>query len=202
MYTLNFSPVKGFDETRSFQISDGDSIQIGRSVGKEGENSPLLFKSKVVSRNHAFLKVVNGELCIQDNGSSSGTFLNGSRINPDVFVKVENGDLIRLGGDCELNGSLHVGIGWWYFLKSVMKVVFVEDFSQQLKESCEELDDVQVNQTLVSIEFEAIMKGLEVLSPLQRLERIIRGQKSFGVVNGALVRYDTMLQNTTTVRRV
>lgn len=59
-------------------------IKIGRYVNS---NSPsqkdgfIAFKSKVISRNHAEVWAVNGEVYIRDTGSQSGTFLNAMRLS-------------------------------------------------------------------------------------------------------------------------
>jgi hypothetical protein len=50
-----------------------------------------------VSRKHAILELLNGNLMVSDLGSSNGTYLNGKRLpmrQPQVVI---NGDMIRLG---------------------------------------------------------------------------------------------------------
>lgn len=50
-----------------------------------------------VSRKHASLRLENDELNLWDLGSSNGTFLNGTRLNPHRAYLVRDGDEIRLG---------------------------------------------------------------------------------------------------------
>ena len=69
----------------------------------------LLFYARVVSRHHGLLLLrPDAKVYIQDTGSSSGTFLNGSRLSPSgvksrLFELVE-GDQIQLGEDIVLDG--------------------------------------------------------------------------------------------------
>lgn len=50
-----------------------------------------------VSRKHASLKLADNQLNLWDLGSSNGTFLNGTRLNPHRPYPVRDGDEIRLG---------------------------------------------------------------------------------------------------------
>ncbi|OUM61728.1 hypothetical protein PIROE2DRAFT_44935, partial [Piromyces sp. E2] len=47
---------------------------------------------------------------IKDTGSSSGTFLNGKRLSPQgqesTFFELNNGDVIKLGEDCQVNKGI------------------------------------------------------------------------------------------------
>ncbi|KAI8909613.1 hypothetical protein EDD86DRAFT_205868 [Gorgonomyces haynaldii] len=64
-----------------------------------------MFKSRVVSRKHAELFMQDGKLFIKDTRSSSGTFINEVRLSArgeeSVPIQVKNGDVIRLGDDCD-----------------------------------------------------------------------------------------------------
>lgn len=85
------------------------SIKIGRYPDK-GDNSktseeisPIVFKSKVVSRSHAEFFVDNGQWYIKDMKSSSGTFLNHMRLSPASTSSepypLSDGDTLQLGMD-------------------------------------------------------------------------------------------------------
>ena len=52
-----------------------DSLSVGR-----GSDNDLVLGSKQISRNHAQLSVLNGQLCVKDLESSNGTFINDERI--------------------------------------------------------------------------------------------------------------------------
>jgi pSer/pThr/pTyr-binding forkhead associated (FHA) protein len=85
------------------------SIKIGRYPDKmddtklSEEISPIVFKSKVVSRSHAEFFVENGQWYIKDIKSSSGTFLNHIRLAPASTLSepypLNDGDTLQLGMD-------------------------------------------------------------------------------------------------------
>lgn len=65
---------------------------------------PIVFRSKVVSRSHAELKVdKEGHWFIRDVGSSSGTMINRARLSqanePSPFAPIKDGDILQFGVD-------------------------------------------------------------------------------------------------------
>ncbi|KAI8826879.1 uncharacterized protein EV422DRAFT_16169 [Fimicolochytrium jonesii] len=90
-------------------------VSIGRLLDKdEPDFRGLKFASKVVSRRHAVMGFLDRKLYIQDTSSSSGTFLNSKRLSPQGTesgkVEVRDGDVIRLGEECEVNGVVHQAV--------------------------------------------------------------------------------------------
>jgi serine protease Do len=72
---------------RRFVIGDG--LIIGR------QDSDLLLDDPQVSRRHAAVRAVDGELEVEDLGSANGTFVNGARV--DVPHRLSAGDQIAIG---------------------------------------------------------------------------------------------------------
>lgn len=66
------------------------------SVGRTSQNQVVLADAGV-SSNHARLQVVNGALCITDLDSTNGTFVNGTKLAPQVPHTLRVGDRLRLG---------------------------------------------------------------------------------------------------------
>ena len=56
-------------------LTVNDSLSVGR-----GSDNDLVLGSKQISRNHAHLSVLNGQLYVKDLESSNGTFINDERI--------------------------------------------------------------------------------------------------------------------------
>ncbi|KAJ3047795.1 hypothetical protein HK097_011163 [Rhizophlyctis rosea] len=178
--TASFHPLSNaFTQKRTIKLTNGQCTPIGRHTeGGEPVTSGLRFISKVVSRNHAVVFGVDGKLYIQDTKSSSGTFLNSQRLSPQQQesprVELHDGDIIRLGEDCEVNGVLHTSI--------LMKVTFN---TRRLTGSSFDIDgegeyvdfssDPQVRQT-VETEFNAIWSSLTqgLDDPLNRLRSTTR----------------------------
>ncbi|KAL1924928.1 uncharacterized protein VTP21DRAFT_4582 [Calcarisporiella thermophila] len=94
------SPAFHFDPIEK-QLTSGAIIRIGRFARVLNHN--VMFRSKVVSRNHAEIWLEQGNLFIRDVGSSSGTFLNHVRLSPPKTeskpLPIRDGDIIRLGVD-------------------------------------------------------------------------------------------------------
>jgi hypothetical protein len=104
--SLQFSPM-----TRTLPSEDC-VIRVGRYSERDGvpianpaepSDAPIGFKSKVVSRKHCEFSMVNGQWHIKDVGSSSGTFLNRTRLSqPNMASRlyaVRDGDIVQLGID-------------------------------------------------------------------------------------------------------
>jgi pSer/pThr/pTyr-binding forkhead associated (FHA) protein len=67
-------------------------------LGRDESSSKILLNSKKVSRSHAYIKKRNGKFYIIDNNSLNGTFLNGNKLSTSVMYKLENNDIILIGG--------------------------------------------------------------------------------------------------------
>ncbi|CAG8414138.1 unnamed protein product [Penicillium salamii] len=104
--SLPFVPV-----TRTLP-SESCVIRVGRYSERDGvpipnptepTDTPVGFKSKVVSRKHCEFLYVNGQWHIKDVGSSSGTFLNHMRLSQPNMVSrlysIKDGDIVQLGID-------------------------------------------------------------------------------------------------------
>ncbi|MGM8897279.1 MULTISPECIES: FHA domain-containing protein [unclassified Psychrobacter] len=66
-----------------------DSLSIGR-----GNDNDVVLGSKAVSRNHALLSVLNGDLYIKDLDSSNGTFINDERIEGNKSTHLNTNDTV------------------------------------------------------------------------------------------------------------
>jgi pSer/pThr/pTyr-binding forkhead associated (FHA) protein len=80
-------------------------LVVGRHTDRLVTEHPnaVVFRSKVVSRNHAKLWCSSGQWYLQDVGSSSGTFLNHIRLSPpnveSTPYAIKDGDIVQLGID-------------------------------------------------------------------------------------------------------
>ncbi|MHA1543568.1 MAG: FHA domain-containing protein [Alphaproteobacteria bacterium] len=59
----------------------------------DGAQPDLAFDDRRISRQHATLRLVNGQVEITDNGSTGGTYINGQKITSAVL---KNGDVLNL----------------------------------------------------------------------------------------------------------
>ena len=83
-------------------LSDKKDYSLGRAV--EGQSllpdvdlTPYDAFSQGVSRMHASLRIINGDVYLTDLGSSNGTRINGQKIVSHIEYSINHGDLITLG---------------------------------------------------------------------------------------------------------
>jgi len=86
-YILKF--ISGKYQGGEFPLEMGDEIEIGRSSDLD-----MVLVEDMVSRRHARITAENGELEIEDFGSTNGTFVNGKKVRE---AKLEEGDRILIG---------------------------------------------------------------------------------------------------------
>ncbi len=84
-------PLNGRDEYTLGRSSEGQSIlpDIDLSTYRAYE--------KGVSRLHASLKVIDGQVAVTDLGSVNGTRINGKKINSNQSLPLNHGDILTLG---------------------------------------------------------------------------------------------------------
>jgi predicted component of type VI protein secretion system len=70
------------------------AVAQGTTIGREG--CDITLGDPDVSRRHAEIQVSNGDILINDLGSTNGTFVNGERI--DQPRPLRDGDEVRIGG--------------------------------------------------------------------------------------------------------
>lgn len=90
------------DSGQILPISDRTEFTLGRI----SENQPIMpdidlssFKAfdNGVSRLHAVVRNSSGHVVIMDLGSSNGTYINGTRIVPNIEQPLRHGDIVALG---------------------------------------------------------------------------------------------------------
>jgi hypothetical protein len=90
---------------RSVVALDGERV----TIGKADENGIALDGDPTVSRLHAVLEHFDAGWCVNDLGSSNGTFVNGERIWSSQ--RLRHGDELRVGGTRLLfRNSADVGV--------------------------------------------------------------------------------------------
>jgi len=65
-------------------------------VASSPDSNPVIMHDHYVSQRHALLRREPGRLCVEDEHSKNGTFVNGKRVG-DTPVAVEVGDRIAVG---------------------------------------------------------------------------------------------------------
>jgi pSer/pThr/pTyr-binding forkhead associated (FHA) protein len=105
------TPVKGLEPTITLHIVESGQVlhlkdRTEFTLGRTIEGQPILPDVDLspfdaftlgVSRVHAALRIINGEVVVTDLGSSNGTRVNGQKIVPHVDYPLNHGDIIALG---------------------------------------------------------------------------------------------------------
>jgi pSer/pThr/pTyr-binding forkhead associated (FHA) protein len=86
----------------NFDVEHLDSITLGRLNPDTGERPDVdltatIAQDRGVSRNHAFIKLLEGALYVIDNNSANGTYVNGQKLVAQKPRIIRDGDDIRLG---------------------------------------------------------------------------------------------------------
>jgi len=92
---------------------EGDRIEIptGVAVGRElrrhlVDQGVAKQRALAISRDHFIVESVDGELKLQDLDSTGGTVLDGTRLPPEQWTSLADGDEVVLAG--ELRGRFEV----------------------------------------------------------------------------------------------
>ncbi len=81
-------------DTLSFKIKEYYTIDDGIMLGRH-RNNDIVVKDPFVSKKHFQIVKDEDEYFLEDTGSANGTYLNKERLLD--IVKLENGDIIRVG---------------------------------------------------------------------------------------------------------
>ncbi len=65
-------------------------------IGRETDNT-IVVDNKLASRHHCMIQKIRDAYFLKDENSTNGTFLNGRRIPPDKYVRLNPGDKITIG---------------------------------------------------------------------------------------------------------
>lgn len=66
------------------------------TIGRDTDND-VVVDNKLASRHHALIQKIKDAYFIKDMGSTNGTFINGTTIPADKYVKLRPGDKITIG---------------------------------------------------------------------------------------------------------
>ncbi|NCP86878.1 MAG: hypothetical protein CO094_04190 [Anaerolineae bacterium CG_4_9_14_3_um_filter_57_17] len=90
------------DSGQMLPISDRTEFTLGRisdnqPIMPDVDLTPYRAYDHGISRLHAVIKSINGKAIVMDLGSSNGTYLNGTRLMPNIETPLRHGDVIALG---------------------------------------------------------------------------------------------------------
>ena len=82
----------------TFIVFQGNKVPIVRrlTIGRDAKNS-ITLDDKLVSRSHAVIQKIKEDFYIQDLHSTNGTFVNGQKIPPGDYVRLQLSDTILIG---------------------------------------------------------------------------------------------------------
>lgn len=80
------------DRTACFDLLDGLN-----TIGRRQDENTIAITDPYASGRHADVSVQDGAILIRDVGSTNGTFVNGTKLEPDSPLEVSPGDEITIG---------------------------------------------------------------------------------------------------------
>ena len=66
------------------------------TIGRDSSND-ISINNQLCSRRHAVIQKIKDGFFISDLGSTNGTYINGSRIKADQWIRLKRGDVITVG---------------------------------------------------------------------------------------------------------
>ena len=101
---LTMSPVgkqlKSYGETKpaSYLMVNNKKVSLVAkiTIGREYDND-VVVDNKLASRHHAVIQKIKNAYFLKDENSTNGTYLNGTKIPADKYVKLNPGDKITIG---------------------------------------------------------------------------------------------------------
>ena len=77
--------------------ASSNAFPFGVTIG-HAENNDVVLRHHLVSRFHAYVKMVGGKRCLVDAASRNGTWIDGRRLGPTVPEPLSPRATLRLGG--------------------------------------------------------------------------------------------------------
>lgn len=78
-------------------INNGKVPLVGRiRIGRATDND-VVIDNKLASRYHAIIQKIKDDYFLKDMESTNGTFLNGTKVPSDKYIKLEHGDTVTIG---------------------------------------------------------------------------------------------------------
>ena len=81
----------------SKEIAGASLLEEGVVIGRNPHNATVVIEDDTLSRRHARLFAEGRAIFIEDLGSTNGTLVNGTRLNPGTRWAVSDGDRIEMG---------------------------------------------------------------------------------------------------------
>ena len=90
------------DSGQILPVSDRTEFTLGRisdnqPIMPDVDLTPYQAFDHGVSRLHAVIRLLNGQVTVMDLGSSNGSYLNGVRLIPNIDSHLGHGDILALG---------------------------------------------------------------------------------------------------------
>jgi len=126
----SITALPGATDSFSLEVSDGQTIYIGRSAKACGnvEADRLILPYSEVSAKHAEIRCSNNKLTIVDAGSTNGTTVNGTRLTPGKEYNLRSKDTIGIA-----NYTLLVSLSDEVTANQAMHFLLEEPHTEQAK---------------------------------------------------------------------
>ncbi|KAF9409928.1 hypothetical protein BGZ94_001820 [Podila epigama] len=140
VYRLELRQEDAGQSSFTFLVRPSAHVVLGRASSKSHESTAVLsdlntltcsFLSKVVSKVHATIYEDNGDLFIEDENSTHGTFVNGQRVSSQQMLK--DGDALTLGRHVVRKKETFTPLKLTVHIQSISGLLDAEEEEEQVR---------------------------------------------------------------------
>lgn len=85
-------------------LSPGQIITVhhGDTIGRDSIGGKILNQFSAISRRHASFKYMHGRWLLRDENSTNGTYINGTKLEPEKWYEVKEKDVLSISSNCNV----------------------------------------------------------------------------------------------------
>jgi len=78
------------------------TVRHGDTIGRDTTGAKILNQFNAISRKHASFKFMHGRWLIRDENSTNGTYIYGTKLEPEKWYEIRDRDVLSISSACNL----------------------------------------------------------------------------------------------------